>query len=79
MPGETVHRATPHRAMITARAIGVPVLLQLDQTIANVAPPYLQGSFSLSFDEITWVLTSNITTSAIVTAPVRLAGGPLRL
>jgi hypothetical protein len=29
--------------------------------IANVALPYMQGSFSSSFDEITWVLTSYIT------------------
>ena len=42
----------------------------LDQTIANVALPYMQGSLSASFDEITWVLTSYITAAAIMTAPV---------
>src|SRR6476646_2561999 len=42
----------------------------LDQTIANVALPYMQGSLSASFDEITWVLTSYITAAAIATAPV---------
>ena len=40
MPGETVHQETPHRAMITACAIGATVLQLLDQTIANVALPY---------------------------------------
>src|ERR1700712_6058340 len=70
MPGETVHHDVPHRAMITACAIGATVLQLLDQTIANVALPYMQGSFSSSFDEITWVLTSYITASAIMTAPV---------
>jgi MFS family permease len=70
MPEETVHHETPHRAMITACAIGATVLQLLDQTIANVALPYMQGSFSSSFDEITWVLTSYITASAIMTAPV---------
>jgi DHA2 family multidrug resistance protein len=30
----------------------------------------MQGSFSASFDEITWVLTSYITAAAIMTAPV---------
>src|SRR6476661_6272704 len=70
MPGETVHHDTPHRAMITACAIGATVLQLLDQTIANVALPYMQGSFSSSYDEITWVLTSYITASAIMTAPV---------
>jgi DHA2 family multidrug resistance protein len=70
MPGETVHQDTPYRAMITACAIGATVLQLLDQTIANVALPYMQGSFSSSFEEITWVLTSYITASAIMTAPV---------
>jgi DHA2 family multidrug resistance protein len=75
MPGETVHLdmphgVVPHRAMITACAIGATVLQLLDQTIANVALPYMQGSFSASFDEILWVLTSYITASAIMTAPV---------
>jgi MFS transporter, DHA2 family, multidrug resistance protein len=70
MSGETVHHDVPHRAMITACAIGATVLQLLDQTIANVALPYMQGSFSASFDEITWVLTSYITASAIMTAPV---------
>ena len=66
MPEETVH----HRAMITVCAIGATILQSLDQTIANVALPYMQGSFSASYDEITWVLTSYITAAAIMTAPV---------
>src|SRR4051794_30384474 len=70
MPGETIQHDVPHRGMITACAIGATVLQLLDQTIANVALPYMQGSFSSSFDEITWVLTSYITASAIMTAPV---------
>jgi MFS transporter, DHA2 family, multidrug resistance protein len=56
--------------MVTACAIGATVLQLLDQTIANVALPYMQGSFSSSYHEITWVLTSYITASAIMTAPV---------
>ncbi|MFL5256505.1 MAG: DHA2 family efflux MFS transporter permease subunit [Rhodopila sp.] len=60
----------PHRAMITICAIGATLLQSLDQTIANVALPYMQGSFSASYDEITWVLTSYITAAAILTAPV---------
>src|ERR1700720_2687443 len=59
-----------HRAMITVSAIGATLLQSLDQTIANVALPYMQGSFSASYDEITWVLTSYITATAIMTAPV---------
>ena len=64
------HTDVPHRAMITVCAIGATLLQSLDQTIANVALPYMQGSFSASYDEITWVLTSYITAAAIMTAPV---------
>jgi len=42
----------------------------LDSTIANVALPYMQGSMQASRDQITWVLTSYIVASAIMTAPV---------
>ena len=42
----------------------------LDSTIANVALPYMQGSLSASYDEITWVLTSYVVAAAIMTAPV---------
>ncbi len=61
---------TPHRGMITACAIGATLLQSLDQTIANVALPYMQGSFSASYDEITWVLTSYIIAAAIMTGPI---------
>ena len=61
---------TPHRGMITGCIIGATLLQSLDQTIANVALPYMQGSFSASYDEITWVLTTYITAAAIMTAPV---------
>src|SRR3954470_1675628 len=47
------------------------VLMQaLDTTIANVALPYMRGSLSASYDQITWVLTSYIIAAAIMTAPV---------
>ena len=42
----------------------------LNSTIANVALPYMQGSMSASYDEITWVLTSYVIAAAIMTAPV---------
>jgi len=56
--------------MITACIICATLLQSLDQTIATVALPYMQGSFSASYDEITWVLTAYITAAAIMTAPV---------
>ena len=38
----------------------------LDETIANVALPYMAGSFSVSRQESTWVLTSYLIASGII-------------
>src|SRR6516165_10123309 len=65
----------PHRLIITLCTVGATLMQALDQTIANVALPYMQGSLSASFDEITWVLTSYITAAAIMTAPVGWLAG----
>jgi MFS transporter, DHA2 family, multidrug resistance protein len=67
---EGSHDQVPHRLIITLCTVGATLMQALDQTIANVALPYMQGSLSASFDEITWVLTSYITAAAIMTAPV---------
>ena len=60
----------PHRAIITVCAMVATLMQALDSTIATVALPYMQGSLSASYDEITWVLTSYIVAAAILTAPV---------
>ena len=41
----------------------IPVMLSvfmfaLDETISNVALPYMAGSFSISHNESTWIITS---------------------
>src|SRR6185437_5390119 len=66
MDPETVQ----HRGLITVCAMMATLMQSLDSTIANVALPYMQGSLSASYDQITWVLTSYITAAAIMTAPV---------
>jgi MFS transporter, DHA2 family, multidrug resistance protein len=60
----------PHRAIITVCLMIATLMQALDSTIANVALPYMQGSLSATYDEITWVLTSYVTAAAIMTAPV---------
>ncbi len=60
----------PHRGVITVCAMVATLMQALDSTIANVALPYMQGSLSASYDQITWVLTSYIIAAAIMTAPV---------
>ncbi|HEX3401009.1 MAG TPA: MFS transporter, partial [Acetobacteraceae bacterium] len=65
---DTTH--VPYRGLITASAMLAMFMQTLDSTIANVALPYMQGSMSASYDEITWVLTSYVIAAAIMTAPV---------
>jgi DHA2 family multidrug resistance protein len=59
----------PHRALITICVMMATVMQTLDSTIANVALPYMQGSLAASQEEISWVLTSYIVATAIMTAP----------
>src|SRR5438067_2929402 len=62
--------AVPHRGIVTVCAMIATLMQALDNTIANVALPYMQGSLSATLDQIVWVLTSYIVAAAIFTAPV---------
>ena len=63
----TVPAAPINRTMITISVMLATVMTALDTTIANVALPHMAGSVSASADEITWVLTSYIIATAIMT------------
>ena len=56
-----------HRGLITLSIIPATIMQVLDTTIANVALPSVTGDLGASQDTITWVLTSYIVTSAIMT------------
>ncbi len=56
-----------NRVMITVSVMLATVMTALDITIANVALPHMAGSVNASADQITWVLTSYIVASAIMT------------
>lgn len=56
-----------NRIPITGALMLATLMNTLDSTIANVALPHMQGSVSASQDEITWVLTSYIIATAIMT------------
>jgi MFS transporter, DHA2 family, multidrug resistance protein len=62
--------AESHRGILTACTVLATLMQALDTTIANVALPYMQGTFAAAPDQITWVLTSYIVAAAIMTAPV---------
>jgi DHA2 family multidrug resistance protein len=55
---------TQHFLLITA-IMSAAIIQIMDTTIANVALPHMQGSFSVTQDYISWVLTSYIVASAI--------------
>ena len=51
--------------------IMIPVMLSvfmfaLDETISNVALPYMAGSFSISHNESTWIITSYLVASGVL-------------
>ena len=56
-----------NRMLITFSVMLATVMQTLDNTIANVALPSMQGSFAATQDEIVWVLTSYIVAAAIAT------------
>jgi len=57
----------PHRGLITLAIMAATIMQVLDTTIANVALPSMTGALGASQDTISWVLTSYIVASAIVT------------
>ena len=59
-----------HRGILTVCTVLATLMQALDTTIANVALPYMQGTFAAAPDQNTWVLTSYIVAAAIMTAPV---------
>jgi len=56
-----------HRILITITVMLASTMQALDNTIANVALPHIQGSLSATQDQMTWVLTSYIIAAAIMT------------
>jgi DHA2 family multidrug resistance protein len=66
-PTASVGAGNPHRGVITLLVMMASIMQALDNTIANVALPRIQGSLSTTQDQMTWVLTSYIVAAAIMT------------
>jgi DHA2 family multidrug resistance protein len=54
-----------NRSAITVSIMLATIMQGVDNTIANVALPHIQGSLSAAQDQIAWVLTSYIVAAAI--------------
>jgi DHA2 family multidrug resistance protein len=55
------------RGLITLVVMSATIMHALDGTIANVALPSIQGSLSATQEQVSWVITSYIVASAIMT------------
>ena len=55
------------RGLITLTVMMATIMHALDGTIANVALPSIQGSLSATQEQVSWVVTSYIVASAIMT------------
>ena len=55
-----------HPALVTASVMLASLLYSIDWTIAAVSLPHMQGTFSATQDQISWVITSYIVASAIM-------------
>ena len=67
MAAPAVTGEVQHRGLITLSVMLASIMQALDNTIANVALPRIQGSLSSTQDQMSWVLTSYIVAAAIMT------------
>ncbi len=64
---EPARDGTPlRRGLMSVAVMTATIMYSLDWTIASVALPHMQGTFSATQDQISWVLTSYIVASAIM-------------
>ena len=62
---KSASRGTANRGAITVSIMLSVIMRGLDNTIANVALAHIQGSLSASQEQVAWVLTSYIVSTAI--------------
>jgi MFS transporter, DHA2 family, multidrug resistance protein len=56
----------PHKWLVAIAVMLGATLEILDSSIVNVCLPHMQGSFSASVDEVTWIITSYIVANGIM-------------
>ena len=64
--GQIAGDRAQHPYLISASVVLASLLYSIDWTIAVVALPHMQGAFSATQDQISWVITSYIVASAIM-------------
>jgi DHA2 family multidrug resistance protein len=66
MNAATTAEKVRHPLLITGSVMVASLLYSIDWTIAAVALPHMQGTFSATHDQVSWVITSYIVASAIM-------------
>ena len=61
-----VQNAPRHPLLVSGSVMLASLLYSIDWTIAAVALPHMQGTFSATQDQVAWVITSYIVASAIM-------------
>src|SRR5579872_5347257 len=61
-----LERTASHKWLVALAVMLGATLEVLDTSIVNVSLPHMQGSFSASRDEVTWILTSYIVANGIM-------------
>lgn len=65
----TLRSIEDRRLLLSVATVLCCLLYTVDSTIVNVALPHMQGSLQATQDQVAWVITSYIVTSAIATPP----------
>lgn len=71
----TLKLAGTQRRVVTGSIMVATIMQTLDSTIANVALPHMQGSFSSTQEQTAWILTSYIVAAAIATPATGFLAG----
>jgi DHA2 family multidrug resistance protein len=66
LAGQGYEQASSRKWLIAIAVMLGATLEVLDTSIVNVSLPHMQGSFSASVDEVTWILTSYIVANGIM-------------
>src|SRR5580658_4508682 len=62
----TLERPQPHKWLVAAAVLLGAILTILDGSIINVALPYMQRSFGVGVDRISWVVTSYLAAVSVM-------------
>src|SRR5271156_3060167 len=62
----TPERPQPHKWLVAAAVLLGGILTILDGSIVNVALPYMQRSFGVGVDRISWVVTSYLAAVSVM-------------